>query len=55
MKPMIVVISERYNEGLMQTWSTGIGTGTGPGQAAKPSGDWGYDGWEEPTASDTGW
>ena len=46
--PSIQVISQTYNEGLMQTWSTGIGTGAGPGPGAKPNDVWG-DVWAEPT------
>ena len=52
--PSIQVISQTYNEGLMQTWSTGIGTGAGPGPGAKPGGDWSGDWgdvWSDPEAT----
>lgn len=48
----MIVVSQRYSEGLMDSVSMGIGTGTIGTALSKPVGDWGFDGWAEPAATD---
>lgn len=56
-KPIIAVIPQRYSEGLMDSQSMGIGTGTIGTALSKPGDEWGNT-WtetEQPKASGDDW